>query len=137
MRRAIFPGSFDPWHAGHEDILYKALEVFDVVVIARGINPAKKLSTTLKQLKYKLESEIHRECVKVIEYEGLLAHHIKEKGYDAIIKGLRNAADLEYETVQQYWNEDFDIQTPTFYIICDRNLRHISSSAIKAVEAIK
>ena len=55
----------------------------------------------------------------------------------AIIKGLRNSADFEYEKIQQYWNEDLGMKIPTIYIISNRNLTHISSSAIRAIEKIR
>lgn len=142
MKISIYPGSFNPWHDGHEDVLQKALKVFDRVVIAKGLNPDKIEFTypytitnaiLTEEIWNKINSNVHR-----TEFVTSLSDFIKTVPNScAIIKGLRNAQDLEYETIQQYWNEDLGIEIPTFYVITDRKLRHISSSAIRAVEKFK
>ena len=147
---AIYPGSFNPLHEGHIDVIEKTLRVFDKVIVARGINPDKEFN--LKQ-----DNERFAEYVSSVLFDNLPhhKHHIISKvtGFvfqglfkdfidlikqpNVIIKGLRNGRDLEYEKDQQYWNEDLGIEIPTFYIIADRKLAHISSSAIKSIEKFK
>ncbi len=68
---------------------------------------------------------------------GLLVDFVKDVGASAVIRGIRNGQDLEYERTQQYWNEDLGIRVPTVCFITDRKLVHISSSAIRAVEKVK
>lgn len=124
MKTAIFPGSFNPWHEGHQDILDQALKVFDKVIVAQGMNRKKDPPEGLC---------LKQDRVEVIFYHGLLVDILKKYRADVVIKGLRNTTDFEYEKIQQYWNEDLGIQIPTYYIISNRNLVHISSSAIRLV----
>lgn len=132
-KTAIYPGSFNPWHQGHDDVLRKAIQVFEKVIIARGDNPEKYVQGSIE----KLRTEINCPYVEVVQFSGLLADFVKKVRPSAIIRGLRNSQDLEYEKTQQYWNEDLGIEIPTFYIICDRKLTHISSSAIKIIKEFK
>lgn len=143
MKVAIYPGSFNPLHRGHIDVIEKALKVFDKVILAKGVNPDKTVG--VRYLKH--NSEMFAEYVtKNMPYEiqgkvdgftfqSLLKDFIDTiKQPDAIIKGLRNGRDLEYEKDQQYWNEDLGVEIPFFYIISDRNNCHISSRAIRGLE---
>ena len=133
MKIAVYPGSFNPWHKGHDDILLKALAVFDKVVVARGINPEKKAS--FPALRKPLVKNWPK--VKTLEFSGMLNDLIKEHNFCAIIRGLRNGDDLQYEMNQQYWYEDLGVEVPIVYFVCDRSLSHISSSAIRAISKIK
>lgn len=109
MKKAIYVGSFNPWHEGHQDILDKAKKIFDKVDV----------------IKYGKD------------FTGLLSDYLKDKDYCAIIRGLRNGYDLQYEQNQQYWYEDLGINLPVVYFITDRKLAHISSSAIREIRKAK
>ena len=137
MRTAIYPGSFNPWHEGHQDVLDKALKTFDKVIIAVGINPEKDTYTSGSN---RIPDAMMASNVVVLCYKTLLVEFIKsldDKTLCAVVKGLRDGKDLDYERVQQYYNEDLGIQIPTVYFITDRKLVHISSSAIRAVNNFK
>ena len=141
-RIAIYPGSFNPLHTGHLDIVEKALDLFDEVIIAVGVNTKKILVQKVfdASLFYKrYRGQVHNNRVQLTTFTGLLTDFTKEyKGEDVcIVRGLRNGADLEYEKTQQYWYEDLGLDIPIIYIIADRNLCHISSSAIRAVREAK
>ena len=140
MKTAIYPGSFNPWHAGHEDVLLKALEIFDQVIIVSMINPDKKIPKRDVQLvgqPRKLKSgKIHSDIRHVVTQDKTLKRVVYKMKPAAIIRGLRNGNDLQYEQNQQYWNEDVGIEVPFVYFIADRKLGHVSSSAIRAVNGL-
>jgi pantetheine-phosphate adenylyltransferase len=138
MSIAIYPGSFNPWHKGHEDVLKKALEVFDQVSIVQMENPDKKK---------KAEGICHQEGILELsgKYERAvfvdsgyvtLKEAVEKEQATAIIRGLRNGDDLQYEMNQQYWNEDVGIKVPFVYFVTDRALSHVSSSAIRSVNKL-
>jgi pantetheine-phosphate adenylyltransferase len=146
MKVAIYPGSFNPWHEGHTDILLKALKVFDKVIVAQGINPQKgDTNFHAEDLERVVDKALHGHTgqVHVMTFFGLLANEVTRlnKQYTnpicAVIRGLRNTQDLCGEQIQQYWNEDLGLKIPTVYLVADRKLVHISSSAIRAVEGFK
>lgn len=133
---AVYPGTFNPWHDGHRDVLKNALKVFDQVIIAVGINPEKRIqaSTSVLEIAKEYESDTR---ITVVSFSTLLKDFAQQAGATAIVRGLRNGQDFELEKTQQYWNEDLGCKIPTAYFISDRNLVHISSSAIRAVEKFK
>lgn len=137
LTRAIFPGSFRPWHDGHEEILKKALKLFDQVIIGVGLNSEKGAVDSFKAVASIPEYFEDDPRLAVVPFEGLLADFVKKMGGTAVIRGLRNSQDFEQEKIQQYWNEDLGLEVPVVYIIADRKLVHVSSSAIRAVEKAK
>lgn len=147
MTLAVYPGSFNPWHEGHEDVLEKALKIFDHVVVAVGINPQKDPSEIINTTD-KYFHEKYGEKVICLRYTGMLVDFIKtlnetrhiygfEKRVSAVVRGLRNGGDLEQERAQQYWNEDLGLEVPVAFFITDRKLVHISSSAIRQINQMQ
>ena len=145
MKTAIYPGSFNPWHDGHFDVLDKALQVFDKVNIVVMVNPAKDsddyrdLTNIQNTVDRWLNTHNLAGKATVSQSHSLLVDLIakSKRRPDAVIRGLRNGQDFEYERIQQYWNEDLGINIPTIYFVSDRKLVHISSSAIRIVEGLK
>jgi pantetheine-phosphate adenylyltransferase len=139
MKVAVYSGTFSPWHEGHEDILTKALQVFDKVIICVGYNPDKvSVIDSINKIPEQLHSNPR---IEVHSYNGLMVDFIDnliEQNVEvtAMVRGIRNAQDLEYERATQYHNEDLSCRVPTVYFICDRELVHISSSAIRTLQKL-
>lgn len=125
---AVYPGSFNPFHKGHLNILQKAERVFDKVIIAQGINPAKEASTFIlpKAIQYRQN----------VQYDGLLTDFIAGLNYPVtVIRGLRNGTDLQYELNQyRYLQELSDKQLQIVSIFCDSEFEHISSTGIRQLQ---
>src|ERR1017187_5346120 len=108
----LYPGSFNPMHRGHYDILLKAEAIFGTVIIARGVNPEKAKSS------YSMPKIV--EGRPIVEYEGLLTDFIKSLSYDVtVIRGLRNSTDLQYEITQYRFLEEFMPSIKMVSIFCD------------------
>lgn len=127
-RIAVYPGSFNPFHKGHYNILQKAEHIFDKVIIARGVNPEKDKAT------YELPDVLKYRQIET--YEGLLTEFIEGLGYDVtIIRGLRNGSDLQYELNQyRYLQELGGKNISVTAIFCDMEFEHISSTGIRQLE---
>ena len=98
MKRALFPGSFDPITLGHYDIIKRALDLFDEIVVAIGVNGDKNYMFTVEQRKEFIEKAFADEPkVKVTTYQGLTVDFCKEIDAQFILRGLRNPADFEFE----------------------------------------
>ena len=139
MKIAFFPGSFNPWHDGHQDVLDKAVAVFDRVIVLQLSNSGKGKVAPLDWEDVVVTYEagprteiVHRENVSIITAIGSYLLGVEGKHEYAIIRGMRNEKDFCDEQILTYWYEDLGIKMPIFHIISDRSLVHISSSAIKA-----
>lgn len=126
MKVGLYPGSFNPWHTGHEDVLDKALELFDKVIIAQGLNPLKPVPKKI----------FHQEFsnVEVITYDITLPELVDQLKPDAIIRGLRNVNDFIEAQQFQYVMEDLGIIVPFVHIICDKMFVHMSSTVLRAID---
>ena len=133
MRKAIFPGSFDPITLGHEDIIKRGVSLFDEIVIAIGINSEKKYMFSLEDRKRFIEEIFKNEPkVSVITYEGLtidLCHKIKA---NFILRGLRNPADFEFEKAIAHTNRRLS-KIETVFLLTAAKTSFISSSIVRDV----
>lgn len=135
-RVAFFAGSFDPFTRGHEDIVLRALPLFDEVVIAIGINPDKKGFLPFETRKQWIESCVSwHKGVRVVTFEGLAADAAMEHGACCFIKGVRTAQDYEYEMQMAQVNHDLcGLDTILFYT--NPELAHISSTIVRQLHAL-
>ena len=146
---ALCPGSFDPFHIGHLNILEKSERIFGKgnVVVAMGVNIEKQIDDdgfddnnhliiidkewNAKELKKK----INREVIVYTNFLHELVEKYEAEGFNVVIvRGLRNGADLDYEVNQKRWVDDFKKDINYVYITCDKDFEHISSSAIRKLE---
>ena len=109
-KKAIFPGTFDPFTNGHLDIVNRGLKLFDEVVVAIGVNSGKNHLFTLEERTAWLEDIFRNEPrVSVIHYEGLTAMFAESIGAQFILRGLRTTQDFTYEQQIAYVNEDITV----------------------------
>ena len=133
MKKAVFPGSFDPITLGHEDVITRAIPLFDEIIIAIGINSNKKYMFSLEQrIKFIEECFQEYDNVKVVAYEGLTVDFCKEINADFIVRGLRNSADFEFEkTIAQTNKKLTGIETVFF--LTSPETAYISSSIVREI----
>jgi pantetheine-phosphate adenylyltransferase len=133
MKRAIFPGSFDPITLGHYDIIKRGVELFDEVIVAIGINSEKKYMFSLEDRKKFIEDAFKNEPrVKVMTYEGLTVQFCKEIKVPFILRGLRNPADFEFEKAIAHTNRKLS-KIETVFLLTAASTSYISSSIVRDV----
>ena len=133
MRRAVFPGSFDPLTLGHKDIIDRALPLFDEIIIAIGTNSSKKYMFDLEKRKDFIRKTYADEPkIKVDTYKGLTIDYCKEIDSDFILRGLRNPADFEFEKAIAHTNRKMS-QIETVFLLTSADTSYISSSIVRDI----
>lgn len=134
MKTALFPGSFDPFTAGHLNILKRALTMFDEVVVAAGVNQDKRGFFTMDQRLDIIRENIKGlDNVKVIKYDGLTVDICRELGIQHIVRGVRNMLDFENERAIADANRRLAPEIETIIIPTAQEFAHISSSAVRDI----
>ncbi len=133
MRRAIFPGSFDPLTLGHYDIIKRGVDLFDEIVVAIGINAEKKYMFSLEDRKKFIEDAFKDEPkVRVTIYKGMTVDYCKEINAEFILRGLRNPADFEFEKAIAHTNRKLS-SIETVFLLTSAKTSFISSSIVRDV----
>ena len=133
MRRAIFPGSFDPLTLGHEDIIKRGLTLFDEIIIAIGVNADKKYMFNLQERVDFVEKAFKDEAeIKVHTYNGLTVDFCKKIEVNFILRGLRNPADFEFEKAIAHTNRHLS-EIETVFLLTSSGKSYISSSIVRDV----
>jgi len=136
MKRAIYPGTFDPITLGHLDIIKRGCKIFDEIVVAVAKNKAKKPMfdyTQRVEFVKKVTKELPK--VKVIGFEGLLVDLSDKLEANTIIRGLRAVSDFEYELQMGYANASLKEDLETIYLMPSLQYAFISSSIVRAILA--
>lgn len=133
MKRAIFPGSFDPITLGHYDIIKRGITLFDEIIVAIGINADKKYMFSVEERKKFIEDTFADEPkVTVMTYEGLTVDFCKDIGVEFILRGLRNPADFEFEKAIAHTNRDL-APIETVFLLTSAETSYIASSIVRDV----
>ena len=135
MRRAIYPGTFDPLTNGHLDIISRACRLFDEVIVAILINPGKQPFFPLDERIALIEEvvlPIHP-MVRVTSFSGLLMDYADRVGAKAVVRGVRSTKDYEYELPMVLMNRRLNPEIETIMLVASEENSYISSSLIKEV----
>ena len=133
MKKAVFPGSFDPITLGHCEIIEKACEIFDELIVSVGNNSDKNYKFSLDQrLKFISNEFKNNPKVYIEKYEGLTVDFCKNKNIKHIVRGLRNPADFEFEKKIALFNSSLE-NIETIFLLTSPNNAFISSSMVREI----
>ncbi len=137
--RAICPGTFDPVTCGHLDIIERAADLFDEVVVGVALNPDKRggpLFSPEERERFLVEATAHLPNVSIRAFGGLLIGFAEEIGAQVIVKGLRAVSDFESEWQMAQLNHRLDTKVETMFIMSIPEYTYLSSSAVKEIAAL-
>ncbi len=134
MKIAVFPGSFDPITIGHQNIIERALPLFDKIIVAIGINSAKKYHFSLEDRKAFVTQTFSKyPNIEIKLYEGLTVDFCKKVGAKYILRGLRNSTDFNYETPIAQMNKSLNDSIETIYMPCIPEYTAINSTIVRDI----
>jgi len=138
MRRAVFPGSFDPLTNGHLDIIRRSAPLFDEMIIAVLNNPDKRPMFTVDErcdmIREVLPSVDTDDCKIVVEsFSGLTAEFAKSRDASAIVRGIRAVSDYEYELRMALMNRQLEPEIETVFLMAGEEYSYVSSTLMKQV----
>ena len=138
MRRAIYPGSFDPVTNGHLDIIERGCKLFDEIIIAILVNPEKQPFFSVEErsamLNDVLEQIDHKNCtLRVDSFSGLLVQYAVAQQADVIVRGIRAISDYEYELQMALMNRRLEPNIETVFMMPAESYSYVSSRLVKEV----
>jgi len=138
MRKVLYPGTFDPVTNGHIDIIQRACDLFDEVVVTVAINPTKTpLFTVQERIEFIMESVKEYHKVSVDSFDGLVVDHAKNVGAIGIIRGLRAMSDFEYEFQMALMNRKLAKDINTVFLMPNEKYTYLNSSIIRDLARLK
>lgn len=134
MRRAVYPGTFDPVTNGHIDIIKRAASQFDEIVVGVLVNSSKSPLFSVEE-RVNILKEVLKEIPNVVvrSFDGLSVNFVEECQASAIIRGLRATTDFEYEMQMAHMNHELDESIDTMFFITSLEYAYLSSSIVKEV----
>ncbi|MDY0082779.1 MAG: pantetheine-phosphate adenylyltransferase [Ignavibacteriaceae bacterium] len=138
MKRVIYPGTFDPVTYGHIDIVKRAVDLFDEVFITVAINPSKQpLFTTIERVEMLQESlKEFKHKVIIDSFDGLLVEHAKKVGAIAIVRGLRQISDFEFEFQMALMNRKLSGDITTIFLMPHERYTYLNSTVIRNLASL-
>ncbi len=134
MRRAIYPGSFDPVTNGHLDVIERARKLFDEVIVAVAHNDEKQPLFSLEErLDLLRETAGKIDHVRIAEFSGLLVEFAKAEKAGAVIRGLRAVSDFEFEFQMALMNRKLDAAIETIFLMPKEEYTYLSSRIVKEI----
>ena len=138
MRRAIYPGSFDPVTNGHLDIIGRGCKLFDEMIVAILVNPEKRSLFTIEERREMLEEAtvtLERDACRIVvdSFEGLLVKYAVERGAETIVCGIRAVSDYEYELQMALMNRRLQPRIETVFMMAAEEYSYVSSRLVKEV----
>ena len=133
MRRAIYPGSFDPVTNGHLDVIERARKLFDEVIVAVAINDQKQPLFAPDERLAMLRQAITIDAVRVAPMEGLLVEFAASEGAHAVVRGLRAISDFEFEFQMALMNRKLDSEIETIFLMPKEEYTYLSSRIVKEI----
>ncbi|MBF0484442.1 MAG: pantetheine-phosphate adenylyltransferase [Candidatus Omnitrophica bacterium] len=136
-KRALYPGTFDPITLGHLDVINRAAEVFDEVVVGVANNPRKKTLFS-KEERVAMIREVVKENkrIKVVDFEGLVINFAKQNGLSVLIRGLRAVSDFEYELQMVLTNRKLAEDIETVFLMPSQNYLFLASTTVKEAASL-
>ncbi|MEM4598140.1 MAG: pantetheine-phosphate adenylyltransferase [Candidatus Diapherotrites archaeon] len=134
---AVYPGTFDPITLGHIDVIERASNIFDRVVVAITNNPRKQpLFRVEERVEMAVGALAHLKNVEVDSFQGLLVNYMRKKGAKAIVRGLREMSDFSYEFQQAIINRKLCEDIDTIFIMTSPKYFYVNSSIVKELAAM-
>jgi len=134
-QKAIYPGTFDPFTNGHLDVFERAVNIFDTVTVVIAENSQKNTLFTLEERKEMIEEIItgYKNASVEVLHDGLLADYAREVGAHAIIRGVRQVKDFEYEFQMSLLNRHLNPEVTTVFLMPNVKYTYVASSIIREV----
>jgi pantetheine-phosphate adenylyltransferase len=134
---AVYSGTFDPITLGHEDVVYRAAQMFDKVVIAVAVAHHKKTLFSLDE-RLALAKEVTQDLgnVEVMSFDGLLIDFVHSQGARVIVRGLRSVTDYDYETQMAGMNRHLAPEVDTIFLHTSASVQHISSTLVREISTL-
>ena len=137
MRRAIYPGSFDPVTNGHLDVIARAARLFDEVIVAVAVNDQKRSLFTADERTALIAGSVAGfENVRVSRFDGLLVEFASAQGATAVVRGLRAVSDFEFEFQMALMNRKLDEHIETIFLMPAEKYTYLSSRIVKEISRL-
>ncbi|NLG09148.1 MAG: pantetheine-phosphate adenylyltransferase [Deinococcales bacterium] len=135
MVHAVYPGSFDPLHNGHVDVIRRASRIYDLLTVAVLQNPLKQTGLFSAEERVAIIREATKGMpgVQVDSFDGLLADYTRRIGATVIVKGLRAISDFEYELQMAHLNRQLNPDAETTFIMTATRWSYVSSTRVKEI----